>query len=67
MYAIKFRERGGTAWWFATPRGHANRLRIHAAKFNTKEEAQAVVDSDQANNPELEFKVVPLFKKKATA
>lgn len=58
-YYIKFRTAGKGAWFFATPRGEATRLRIHAARFDSKEAAEAVAANDQKINPELDFKVVP--------
>lgn len=58
-HAIKFRRKGDRVWYFATSRGNANRLRIHAALFS-KEQAEKAVIADQKNNPNLEFKVVSM-------
>lgn len=60
MYAIKFRAKGSKSWWFATARGDSTRLRIHAARFDSEATVEAIVATDRAANPELEFKVVKL-------
>ena len=56
-YAIKFREKSKSKWWFATSKGTANSLRIHAARMS-KEKAEQTIITGAANNPTLEFKVV---------
>lgn len=55
---IKLREKGKRQWAFLTSRGGTNYLRIHAARFETVESAQKVIDENAADNPEWEWKVV---------
>lgn len=55
-YYVKVREIGKKQWLFLS-RGGANRLRIHASIFATKEKAQALIDENAPDNPEWEWKV----------
>jgi hypothetical protein len=59
-HGLKIREKGKRAWYFVTSKGGSNRLRIHAARFDDAEKAQAVIDKYAAENDHLEFKVVDL-------
>lgn len=56
---IKVRERGRNTWVFLA-RGGTSRLRVHALQFATPERAQALIDDNAPDNPEWEWKVVPL-------
>jgi hypothetical protein len=58
IFYVKCREVGKKQFLFLTSRGGLNRLRIHAARFETKDKAQALIDENAADNPEWEFKVV---------
>lgn len=56
-WMVKVRQKGATRWpWFLTPRGNANRLRIHAALF-TEEQAKRVAAEITAKG-EFEGKAV---------
>lgn len=60
-YAVKCRMVGEKKWAFLlTSNGGLNNLRIHAGRFASHEKAQALIDDNKADNPEWEFKVVPL-------
>lgn len=59
-HAIKCRETGGKSWSFLSSGGGLNRLKIHAARFDSKDKAQAVIDANKDDNPDWEWKVVPL-------
>jgi hypothetical protein len=61
-YAIKCRLKGERKFGFLTSSGKVNNLRIHAGRFATAERAQALIDENAEDNPEWEFKVVPLGK-----
>lgn len=56
---VKCREIGRKQWAFLS-RGGCNRLRVHALRFASVERAQAVIDENAADNPEWEWKVVPV-------
>ena len=58
MAYVKFREVGKRQFLFLTPHGDGNRLRIHAARFETIEKAQQVIDENCPDNPGFEFKAV---------
>lgn len=58
---IKVREKGKTRWAFLTARGTINYLRLHAAQF-TEENANKVIQDNQADNPDWEFKAVLINK-----
>lgn len=57
---VKMRERAKAkgAWWFVTPNGGGNRLRIHASRFESMEKAEAFVAKYTPLEPDLEFKAV---------
>jgi hypothetical protein len=59
-YAIKFKNKTDRAWWFMTPRGGANRLRIYAAQNADKAHMERQVEILAADNHDLDFKVVKL-------
>lgn len=56
---VKVREKGKKKWLFLATGGSANALRIHALEF-TKDGAEALVAENSEDNPEWEFKVVPI-------
>lgn len=58
MFYIKTRMKGDKAWWFLTSKGGTNRLRIYAARFETRGDAQKIIDDNTDDNPEWEWKVV---------
>jgi hypothetical protein len=57
VHIIKVRKKGDKQWSFLTSKGGTNRLRIHAACFQSKEKAQSVIDENAAENTEWEWKV----------
>ncbi len=59
-YAIKCKEVTGKSWSFLTPSGGLNRLKIHAGRFASKEVAEKVIAENAGDNPEWQFKAVPL-------
>ncbi len=61
-HSIKFREKGGRAFWFLTRTG-STRLRIHASRF-TEEAAAKAVEELRRDNPTIEFKVVLMERRK---
>jgi hypothetical protein len=56
-YNIKCKLKTEKRYAFLTSSGGCNHLRVHAARFETKEKAQAVIDENAADNPEWDFKV----------
>lgn len=65
MYAIKVKKAGEKAWYFLTPKGGMNKLRIHAGQFATAEKAQTLIDENAADNPDFAWKVVELYAEAA--
>lgn len=61
-YAIKIRdkEKASRSWWFLTPKGYGNRLRIHAAQIEDKGKADRLATEIQTANTHLDAKVVTL-------
>lgn len=57
-WCIKVREKGKRAWYFVTPSGGMNRLRVHAAQWNGKDKAESSAAYAAGNNERYEFKVV---------
>lgn len=65
VYYIKFRERRPPEtqkyrrFYFMSSKGGANRLRVHAAQFYTRDEADAAVKefTSSPENAHLEFRV----------
>jgi hypothetical protein len=57
---VKCREVGTKRYAFLTSTGGLNPLRIHAARFETKEKAENFIAENAADNPEYEFRVAPL-------
>lgn len=60
MFAIRFRQKGRRSWRYLTSKGGGNRLRIHAARFDSREKAQAVIDESAAENADFEMEVCPI-------
>lgn len=58
MAYVKVRRIGEKRFYFVEPRGGLNRLRIHAARFDDIEKAQAFIDANGPRNPEFEFRPV---------
>lgn len=56
---IKCREIGKKKWAFLSRNG-TNQLRIHAIRFQDEDRAKQVIADNTADNPEWEFKVVPV-------
>lgn len=56
---IKARKKGERAWYFITPKGGMIRLRVHASLF-TSEAADKVLEGIAKDNPEYDFKKVPI-------
>jgi hypothetical protein len=56
---VKHREKGTKCWFFLTGDGGKTRLRIHAARF-TEENARGLITDCLLDNPEWEFKIVPM-------
>lgn len=54
---VKVRERGTIQFNFIAPGGRTTRLKIHAARFESREKAQAFIDANAPDNPEFEWKV----------
>jgi hypothetical protein len=61
---VKCREKGRKTWAFLTPGAGLNRLRVHAARFDTLAKAQALIDENAADNPEWDFKAVPAIQRR---
>jgi hypothetical protein len=59
-YFVKFRNRkpSRSPFYFLTPTGGSNRLRIHAAQFYDKQKADATAKQINDEFPEYEAKVV---------
>jgi hypothetical protein len=55
---VKCREVGKAKFAFLTPKMGLNHLKVHAARFESLEKAQALIDANAADNPEWEFKAV---------
>lgn len=56
---VKVRKVGKKRWGFLTSKSGVNYLRIHAAQF-TEAGAIALVEENRADNPEWEWKIVPI-------
>lgn len=57
VHHIKARKVGEAKWSFVTRSGYLNTLRVHAARFHSKEQAEAVVANLSAEHAgKLEFK-----------
>ena len=59
-FAVKFKREDGLRYWFMTPDGGCNHLRIHAASFSSREEAQNFIDTNSAGNSGILFRIQPL-------
>ncbi|WP_137114154.1 hypothetical protein [Mesorhizobium sp. GR13] len=59
-YAIKVREKGRKKWQFLTSRGGLTNLRVHAARWSTREPCDTLIADNAADNPEWDFKVVDM-------
>ena len=59
MFAIKVRKVGSKSWAFLSRNG-TNRLRIHACRFQTAEDANSLIEANRPDNSGWEWKVVPL-------
>jgi hypothetical protein len=55
---VKLREKGSKQWGFLSSKGGVTHLRIHAARFANAEKAQTLIDTNAADNPDWEWKVV---------
>ena len=55
---VQCRMVGRKQWRFLTPKDGLNRLRVHAARFETLAKAQALIDANAADNPEWEWRAV---------
>ncbi len=61
FFAIKVRRNRARAWRFlASVSGDTNRLKVHALRHPSREDAQVIVDLSAQANPGTEWKVVPL-------
>ena len=60
-YVIKVLEAGNRSWTFRTPYG-ANRMRVHATRFDTEREALHAIDADRSEHPDWVWKVIPLAR-----
>jgi hypothetical protein len=60
VHYVKVRMPGKNQYLFLTSKGGLNHLRIHAARFDDKAKAQAVVDvnKDDPENTGVSWKVV---------
>ncbi len=59
-YAIKVREAGRRKWRFLTSKGAVTQLRIHAARWATREPCERLISDNAPDNPDWEFKVVEM-------
>lgn len=59
-YAIKVRETGKKKWRYLTSRGGVTNLRIHAARWATRDPCDTLIAENAADNPDWEFKVVDM-------
>lgn len=59
-FAVKFKREDGLRYWFLTPDGGCNHLRIHAASFPSLEEAQKFIAANSSGNPGIFFRIQPL-------
>jgi hypothetical protein len=57
MAYVQCRKVGAKAWRYLTSRDSLNRLRIHAARFESVAKAQALIDANRDDNPEWEWRV----------
>lgn len=58
-YAIKVRETG-KKWRFLTSKGGVTQLRIHAARWATREPCERLIADNAPDNPDWEFKIVDM-------
>ena len=56
-WAIKFRPKGKSRYSFMTPTGGGNHLKVHASRWEDKEEAQVRLDRLKAHYPNQEFRL----------
>lgn len=59
-FAVKIKHLEGNRYWFMTPEGRSNHLRIHAATFTDREAAQEFIDKNSAGSPDFTFRIQPL-------
>lgn len=59
-YAIKVRETGKKKWRFLTSKGGVTQLRIHAARWATREPCERLIAENAPDNQDWEFKVVDM-------
>lgn len=59
-YAIKVREIGKKKWRFLTTGGGITQLRIHAARWATREPCERLIAGNAPDNPDWEFKIVDM-------
>lgn len=59
-FSIKWKHKDDKKFVFMTSNGGGNSLKIHAARFETKEAAQKIIDDNVADNPDFKFRVVGL-------
>lgn len=57
---VKVREKTAKAFWFLTPKGGMNRLRVHASQF-TEEQANKAVEEINRENPHVIAKAVLIW------
>lgn len=56
---VKVRKLGAKRWTFLARNG-TNSLRVHAIRFASKERAQTLIDENAPENPDWEWKTVPV-------
>jgi hypothetical protein len=56
-FAIKWKHKEDKKYVFMTSNGGGNSLKIHAARFETAEAAQKVINDNAADNTDFNFKV----------
>lgn len=59
-YGIKVREVGKKKWRFLSSCGGVTNLRVHAARWSTREPCETLIANNAADNPEWDFKVVDM-------
>lgn len=58
MVYIKLKLRTDKRYGFLTPSGGVNHLKVHAARFDSVEKAQAIINENVTDNPEWDWRVV---------
>ena len=55
-FHIKVRKKGGKSWAFLSD-GGTNRLRVHAVRYTSREQADRDLRWHETHNPDHDFKV----------